>query len=222
MSLSAPKSVWFRKAEIWIPTWRSWAGFSILLAVLLFGFFRYANRFLSPTMPVTANVLIVEGWVPDYVLKQAIEEFRNGHYEWLVTTGEAIELGSFLSPYRNYAELAGATLRKMGVPSSVLIEAPARMTAVNRSFESARSARDKLSRLKIQIHGINVLSEGAHARRTHIVYHKVFGPDVRVGIIAAPDRTYDPRQWWKSSNGLSATITQGLKWIFEVVLSSGR
>ncbi len=49
--------------------------------------FNYLTGYLSKTEQVKANVLIVEGWLPDYALKMASEEFKKNNYEKIVTTG---------------------------------------------------------------------------------------------------------------------------------------
>ena len=49
--------------------------------------FNYLTGYLSKSEQVNANILIVEGWLPDYALKMASEEFKNGNYEKIITTG---------------------------------------------------------------------------------------------------------------------------------------
>src|SRR5580693_8847679 len=41
--------------------------------------------FLSPTEPVSAQYLVVEGWAPTYVIEQAMAEFRRGGYKKILT-----------------------------------------------------------------------------------------------------------------------------------------
>lgn len=43
--------------------------------------------FLSKTKKVKANILIVEGWLPQYALGMAYKEFRNNDYDLIITTG---------------------------------------------------------------------------------------------------------------------------------------
>lgn len=181
-----------------------------------------ANQFLSVNRPVAANVLVVEGWLPDYALQQSLDEFRNGQYERLVTAGGLLEQGYFLSDYGSYANLAGASLIKLGLPGDRLIEAPAPETFRNRTFESVRSVRAKLNERGIRIQGINVVSMGPHARRTRLVYQRVFGRYVNVGVIAVAPRDYDPNHWWKSSQGVESVFGEALGWVYELVLDSGR
>jgi hypothetical protein len=179
-----------------------------------------ANQLLSVNKPVAANVLVVEGWMPDYGLQQSLDEFRKGQYEHLVTAGGPLEQGYFLSGYGSYAHLAGATLKKLGLPGDRLIEAPAPESLRNRTFESVRSVRAKLNDRGIRIRGINVVSIGPHTRRSRLVYQRVFGRQVNVGVIAVAPRDYDPNRWWKSSQGVKSVFGEALGWAYELVLAS--
>jgi hypothetical protein len=49
--------------------------------------FNSAQLFLSKTQKIKANLLIVEGWLPDYALEMACNEFRSNNYDLIVTTG---------------------------------------------------------------------------------------------------------------------------------------
>jgi hypothetical protein len=60
----------------------------ILLAFLFIKpAFKYLSGYLSKSEEVNANILLVEGWVSDAVLKIAYNEFKNNDYEYIVTTG---------------------------------------------------------------------------------------------------------------------------------------
>jgi hypothetical protein len=66
---------------------------AILISVLLLGYkalkptINYLSSYLSNTERVNANVLIVEGWLPDYALELAYEEFQRKGYEIIITSG---------------------------------------------------------------------------------------------------------------------------------------
>jgi hypothetical protein len=49
--------------------------------------FSYISRYLSKSEHVTANILIVEGWLPEYALEMAYREYRQNGYDLIVTTG---------------------------------------------------------------------------------------------------------------------------------------
>jgi len=65
----------------------------IILFAFSFGYilvrpaFNYLSGFLSKSEQVRGNILLVEGWLPDYALATAYEEFQKNRYEYIVTTG---------------------------------------------------------------------------------------------------------------------------------------
>ena len=72
---------------------RKIALYALLAIVLVSGFFlcrsaiNSAQLFLSKTQKVKANLLIVEGWLPQYAVKIASKEFLNNGYDLIITTG---------------------------------------------------------------------------------------------------------------------------------------
>ena len=212
----------FRRKELCVPTWRGWVLLLAILLGLVISFLAFAHTFLSVNHPVAANVLVVEGWLPDYALEEAVQEFKEKGYEYLVAAGGPMPQGHLVSGYDTYARIAGATLLKLQIPKEKLIEAPAAKTYRNRTFESAKAVRAKLLELGILVQGLNVLSEGPHARRSRLVYRKVFGSETVVGVIAIRSRDYEAERWWRSSDGMETTMSEGIGWLFESLFSSGR
>jgi hypothetical protein len=43
--------------------------------------------FLSKTMKIDADVLVVEGWLPDKAIEVAVDEIKTGSYDLVITTG---------------------------------------------------------------------------------------------------------------------------------------
>lgn len=54
---------------------------------LVFLWAKFIYFYLSPTMAVHPDVMIVEGWNPDQTLNEAVEAFRQNHYKYIITTG---------------------------------------------------------------------------------------------------------------------------------------
>lgn len=48
---------------------------------------RFIHNLLTSNEKVNANTLLVEGWIPDYALPMAYQEFSSGNYEYIVTSG---------------------------------------------------------------------------------------------------------------------------------------
>ena len=55
--------------------------------------------FLGVTCPIEAILLVVEGWMSDYVVKSAVTEFNQGNYQKLITAGTPIDKGSYPVSY---------------------------------------------------------------------------------------------------------------------------
>lgn len=53
------------------------------------------NSFLSKNEPIKANILVVEGWLPFYNIQLVNKEFKNNHYDYLITTGLKLDESDF-------------------------------------------------------------------------------------------------------------------------------
>jgi hypothetical protein len=49
--------------------------------------YSYLTGYLSKSKQVKANVLIIEGWIPEFALNSAYEEFHKNGYDYIITTG---------------------------------------------------------------------------------------------------------------------------------------
>lgn len=312
--------------------------FSLLL-VLIAGFFltnpafKYLSGYLSKSEQVKANVLIVEGWLPEYAIDLAFKEFENDKYEYIVTTGlkyfeeyfmlsengylvfhpkianslrnkdgqHIIEVdasgslnGSYSAhfnlfvnnvlicdffadkhkrkysakwngtlssvetiaiqftndnvdkygdinlyvkdividhktvvPYLNnseydmsqldgnrrivnnfnsVAELARNRLLSMGIDSGKVTAVPGANVKINRTLTSALAFRDWLKKTDIDIKGINIISLGAHTRRTWMIYNKILNEKYPVGIISLPDYSYNHSKIYKLFKTIRETL----------------
>lgn len=164
-------------------------------------------------------MLVVEGWLDPRELDQAVEAFKKGRYERVVTTGGPIMGRPELLKYGSYARMAADYLAQQGIPLSAIMDVPAPMSAQDRTFLSAVVLRDSAQRLGMNLDAIDVFSSGAHARRSRLLFQMAFGSDVRIGVLAAKpwsyDRYYSPENWWRSSNGTESIVFQliGLFWV---------
>jgi hypothetical protein len=103
------------KREPWGLTWLGWL--ALVLAVVTAGFVSLLNLhgFLACNDPVRGQVLVVEGWIPDYAIPGAISEFEKNGCRQLVCVGGPIEKGSYLSGFKSYERLTEARLVALGV-----------------------------------------------------------------------------------------------------------
>jgi hypothetical protein len=186
----------------WVPTLRGWLALALACAVLAVVSAKGVHPFLAVSDPVPGGVLVVEGWAPDYALEEAIAEFKRGQYSKLFVTGSPLERGAPLSAFKTYAELGAATLVRMGLDTNTVQAVPAPSVRQDRTFTSAMALKAWLHEHRIAPTNFNVMSLGAHSRRTRLLFEKALGAEARVGIIAIEDRSYDPNRLWRSSPGV--------------------
>ncbi|NET82922.1 MAG: YdcF family protein [Moorea sp. SIO1F2] len=179
----------------------------------------HIHPFLSIKSPINADALVVEGWLPDYALKGAMEEFDRGNYQKLITTGPPLRKGYYLSHYKTYAELTAATCIALGVEPDKLVAVPAPDVNVNRTLASAQALREWLLTSDESIKSINLYSFDVHTRRSWLIFKQVLAPEFKVGAIAANSLDYEPKQWWVSSQGVRSIMSETIAYIYAQVVS---
>jgi hypothetical protein len=203
-----------RRRELVVPTWRGWL---LLFAIVFLGAFcavRGIHGFLSVNDPKPGGVLVVEGWAADYALADTVTEFNRNHYDKLYVTGGPIEQGAALSEYHTYAELATAVLVKLGMSTNVMESVPAPAVVKDRTYASAVALRACWKASGISPKTVNLMTEGSHARRSRLLFEKALGAKVAVGVIALPSRAYDPKHWWRSSQGVRTEIGESFAYVY--------
>lgn len=210
-SLSSPVAI----LAVGSPTPRSrrdrlkrWSASALIAVIAGFCASRSIHPFLAPTDRVAKDVLVIEGWVPDYALEAGVAEFRAGGYRILFTTGGPVPSGSHLAEYDSYAEVAAAELRGLGLATNEVTAVPTAERYRNRTFASAVALREYCEVHKVEIRSINVVTVGSHARRSRLCFRRALGDQIPIGVIAVEDRDYDPRHWWRYSEGVKTIIEE--------------
>jgi uncharacterized SAM-binding protein YcdF (DUF218 family) len=203
------------RKERWALSWRGWV--LLTSAGLVAAYFAFLNihPFLAVTHRVDTNVLVVEGWIPRYAIRGGAEEFKNGSYERIFTTGGPENgHGGYTNDYNTSASVGAEILKKFGVPDDLVQMVPSRVIARERTYSSAVALRDWFRDHNAPVRSINVLTEGAHARRTRLLYQKAFGKNVAVGIIAVSNPDYDPTRWWRYSDGVREVLGESIAYMY--------
>lgn len=141
-----------------MPTARGFAVFGLVAVALLFAAVTSIHSFLAVTAPVAGNILVVEGWLYDDALENAVSRFEEGGYEYLVTTGGALVRGSHLSEYGSFAELSAAILTASGFDSGKLVVIPSPAVARDRTYATALALRRWLRQSGIEARGIDIFT----------------------------------------------------------------
>jgi len=207
----------FRRRAVWLPTW--WVGLLMLGVAVLAAVWFWINAYelLAPQRPARgasgdgARTLVVEGWLDEGELRQAVATVRAGHYERVLTSGGPIEPWSWSerAPWHDYATRSAAWLRANGV-SVPVVAVPTPLTTQDRTYLSAVAVRAWARRSGVRPGAIDLYSVGVHARRSWLLYRMAFGDEVEVGVFAAQPSDYDAQRWWGSSAGVKATMGEVL------------
>jgi hypothetical protein len=203
-----------RRRELALPTWRGWLALALVLLAAARGLLCWVHPFLAVNAPIGGEVLVVEGWIPDYALREALREFRVRGYPRLITTGGPVPEGMAFSYHGNYARLAAAALREFGLSPDSIVEVPSMAVRKDRTYAEGLALAAWM-RGEGGIRGsLDLYSFSTHARRSRLLYHLALGPSTRVGVFAPPDREYDSLRWWASSNGFRRVTDEWIAYLY--------
>ena len=203
-----------KRKEVWVPTFRGWLVLFTLVAILFSVITTSLFPFLAVNRAVQADLLVVEGWLPQYALKKAIEEFKKQPYRILVTTGAPIERGFLISKFKTYAEFGAETLKQLGLEEESIISIPTPPVKKDRTYASALAVKNWLRTADFSPKGVNIYSFSLHARRSWILFKKAFGDELNIGVLNAESQDYNSNNWWKTSIGMRAVINEALAYCY--------
>jgi hypothetical protein len=191
-------------------------GVAFLIALGGFGLGIYP--FLAVNAPVSARVLVVEGWAADYAVKAAAREFNAGGYTMAYVTGGPMERGAPFSEYQTYAALGAAVLNYFGTPTHCIQAVAAPKVRRDRTYASALALKDWLAARGELPMALNVLTVGPHARRSRLLYEMAFGEDCQIGVIAVEPEDFDPDRWWAYSAGVRGILGETTAYLYARLL----
>ena len=195
-----------RRRNCLVLTWRGWLLLALSLATLSVISVREIYPFLAVTEPVKGGLLVVEGWVPDVAMKAVIAEFKQHHYEKVYVTGGPIYRDAQLSGYKTFAEKGTATLLKLGLNTNEVQPVPSEWIRRDRTYSEAVALKKWMLDRGVVFTTVHLITEGAHARRSRLLFQRALGSGVTVGVTSVPDSEYDPEHWWQSSAGVRIVV----------------
>ncbi|GMT45667.1 MAG: hypothetical protein IEMM0006_1499 [bacterium] len=182
-------------------TFSGWLVLLLMLILIYRIWLGNVGGWLSLNHPIKAKTLVVEGWIEDYALKNAVGYYEKNGYEHLIVTGIPITQWHDYVAFKNTAEGAEAVIKGDGFKDSIYQAVIPRSVTINRTYNTAVATRILFEKHPGWGKTFNVYSVGVHARRTRLMFERAFGDEYKIGIIADTDRTFDPEHWWKSSKG---------------------
>ena len=203
-----------RRRNIWVPTWKGLLITGSLLVLFAIGVLYGIYPFLAVNKPVKSEFLVVEGWVPDYVLKQGLDLSRDERCRYLLITGGTVQNEIDPEPDDTYAYMAMQRLQRITKNLEKVRAVPSPAVDRDRTYSSAVAVRKWLAAEGIDVKNLNVITMGPHARRSRLLFEEAFGPGVEIGIFSGRDREYDPEHWWRSSEGVKEVLSEGAAYLY--------
>ena len=123
------------RKERWGLSWKGWLVIGLLVIAMAGSLAYAAYPFLAVTHRVNADTLVVEGWVHQYAIRSAVDEFQAGHYERVFTTGGPVAgMGGYTNDYNTSATQAAAQLQAEGLSADLIQAVPARISERDRTL----------------------------------------------------------------------------------------
>lgn len=204
----------FKRKEKWVLTGRGWLALLVAGAVLAIAFIFWVHPFLAVTDRVDTDYLVVEGWVPNYAMEESIAEFKSKPYKMVFTVGADPLTGLNIEQKDSIAIQAYKRLKFLGLDSDLITPVPAHIKYRNRTFQSAVALKKWVDENHLPVTSFNLVTLGPHARRSRLLFEEAFEGQARVGIISVEDREYDPKRWWKYSEGVKEVIGEGVGYVY--------
>jgi hypothetical protein len=202
------------RKEKWVLSWRgrlvAWTAILILGLFFIFSI----HPFLAITERENTPYLVIEGWIPNYALQEGIAEFKSKPYQMIFTVGSDPLTGKYIEPGDSIAIEAAARLKWMGMDPDMVQAVPANIKYRNRTFQSAVALRKWIEEKHLPVTSFNLVTLGPHARRSRMLFEKAFEGQATVGIISVENREYDPKRWWKYSEGVKEVIGEGIGYFY--------
>ena len=211
----------FRRRMILCPTWAGSFCIAAVLLLLAGTWLIYGESYLSMTHRLPPDILVVEGWIGRKGIRAAVDEFEHRGYRYIVASG-GLTSGRWEDQPESYAEMAAQEMIRLGVPKQKLVVAISENTETHRTFESAVAVCSTLRDAGIKPKSMNVFTCGPHARRSSLVFAKVYSHGPKIGVIGWLPPEYKREPWWRSSERSRELLDETVGYLYEVLLNSGR
>jgi len=140
----------------------------------------FGEKVLSKNIPVKANILIIEGWLPAEALEMIPERVNLSGYESILITGMA-----FTKNVKSEAKNTADFLKLLGVKEP-LITLDTLYPGRNRTRAYAVNCKKWIDiSYKGKPYSINIISLDFHSKRTYFTY-KSLEKGIDIGIISMP------------------------------------
>ncbi len=195
----------------------TWLGRLLVLIVIVAAFIGLmANLypFLAPDKPPHKDLMVIEGWIHDFALDEAVRMYKSGNYSKIICTGVPIETGSYIQAFKSYPEMTTARLVEMGIDPADIITAISEETNKDRTYVAATALRQYIMAYNIGETNVHLITTGPHGRRSCLLFQKALGDDYHVGVTCLDDFGYEPDRWYAYSEGVRKVLGEFIAYTY--------
>ena len=218
--LSRMRSRFLERRERWTLTLLGKALVASLALMAVFGTLRGLFPFLAVSCPRREGILVVEGWIGVDTLSQVAREYSASHYRSVVVVNAVYDTGDKWMTGRCHGEYLTNVLVQLDIPQERISLVTCDVVRKDRTYHSALAVKAWIQQQKLPADAFDVVTRGAHARRSRLLFEKAFGPDMDIGVIALDEHEYDPVHWWRSSEGVREVLFEGVAYLYVKFLFS--
>jgi hypothetical protein len=135
-------------------------------------------------------------------------------YHSVFDTGRIGGNNRLINDYESHSQLLRNKLISLGIDSSKVVAVTGKRTVFNRTFASANAVKRWLKNSGMQVNGVNIVSMGAHSRRTWLTYRRILKKSYNVGIISLTDTYKFRSEFQRDAKILGEVLDLIYYWIF--------
>ena len=158
--------------------------------------------FLAITERKSEEVMILEGWMPSFLVEQVADYYLSVDYDKLVIARGLLQNVSTYESGQFIAEYTKTRLIELGVPENEIHIVYFAPKVKDRTYEAASKSKEWLIESRVDFASVDVVTLGAHARRSRLLYRRAFGSEYEVGVFSIQGQSYDSDRWWEYSAGV--------------------
>ena len=157
--------------------------------------------YLVLNRPVKSEYLIVEFWISDYAMNEALNIFKKGLFDKLIVPVIVDNeiAGKEEKNYRQLIDDKGISQQKLEILKGPHINK-------HRTISQALMVEKWFMTKNYNPSSINVVTETVHGRKTLITYKRVFRKETKIGIYSVDTNQYDMDRWYFSPLAIKYTI----------------
>ncbi len=186
-----------------------------ILVSLVCAFFllSWLHSFLAINRPVATDIMLVEGWISEKAVRNAVHVFYKNNYHKIISIGIKFDND-------NVGEKGKHLLMKHGIPeNSIVVLSPELIKKQSKTVIAAKALKDWIESQPRKIKAINICTEGVHAKKSFIIFKNILEPATHVGIVSLPPSDYNPHIWWLSPLGWKWVVYDFIKYLRAVIFN---